>query len=70
MFATLSGVEDKNCCPKTLGRLCSVDAFVYLAVGWCFWGRLVTLKIQRNTIFTKATGNVKAFIHTHQILPD
>jgi hypothetical protein len=70
MFATLSGFGDKNCCPEALRQLCCVDAFVYPAVGWCFWRILVTLKIQRNTIFTKATGNVKAFIHTHQILPD
>ena len=32
MFATLSGVGDKNCCPEALGKQCCVDAFVYDAV--------------------------------------
>jgi hypothetical protein len=70
MFATLSGVGDKNCCPEALGKQCCVDAFVYDAVGWCFRRTLVTLKIHCNTNFTKVTDNVKAFIHTPKILPD
>jgi hypothetical protein len=70
MFANLLGIGDKNCCPEKLGKLCCVDAFVYDPVAWCLWRRLVTLKIKCNTNFTKATGNVKAFIHTLEILPD
>ena len=28
------GVGDKNCCPETLRKQCSVDAFVYAAAAW------------------------------------
>jgi hypothetical protein len=69
MFVTLCGFRDKNCCPKALGKLGYVDAFVYLAVKWCVWSVLVMLKILRNTNITKSTDSVKTIIHRCKILP-